>query len=161
MKKVIQFIALFAMWLLLTWSLNWQDVVMGALAALIVTALTGNIILGKLWHILNPVRLFWSLVYIPYFLWNVLLANFDVAYRVIHPDMPIKPGIIKVKTTLKTDIGRTALANSITLTPGTLTIDIIDDTLYIHWINVKHTDIENASKEIVQRFEKILRRIFE
>jgi multicomponent Na+:H+ antiporter subunit E len=76
--------------------------------------------------------------------------------------MPIHPGIVKVKTTLKNPAGRTMLANSITLTPGTLTVDITDDEyLYIHWINVKSEDIEQASRDIVARFETFLRRIFE
>jgi multicomponent Na+:H+ antiporter subunit E len=52
------------------------------------------------------------------------------------------------------------LANSITLTPGTLSIDIIDDTFYIHWIDVKTTDPEKAYTEIAETFEKILLKIF-
>ena len=52
------------------------------------------------------------------------------------------------------------LANSITLTPGTLSIDIIDDTFYVHWIDVKTTNPEEAYKEIAEKFEKILLKIF-
>jgi multicomponent Na+:H+ antiporter subunit E len=67
-----------------------------------------------------------------------------------------------VKTRLKSESGRTALANSITLTPGTLSVDITDDGyLYIHWINVKNTDVEGASKQIVARFEPLLEKIFD
>ena len=77
--------------------------------------------------------------------------------------VPIKPGIVKVETSLKSDTGLTFLANSITLTPGTLTVDIDREGgfLYIHWINVRHKDIEGATKSIVKRFERILTRIFE
>ena len=89
-------------------------------------------------------------------------ANLDVVYRALHPAMPIKPGIVKIKTSLKTDSGITALANSITLTPGTLTVDLTDDGfLYVHWINVKSTDVEQATRLIAQRFEWFLKRIFE
>ena len=88
-------------------------------------------------------------------------ANFDVAYRVLHPKMPISPGIVKVKTGLKSEMARTFLANSITLTPGTMTVDIKDDHLYIHWINVRHTEVEDASKDIVSRFEPLLKKIFD
>jgi multicomponent Na+:H+ antiporter subunit E len=92
----------------------------------------------------------------------MLIANLDVVYRVIHPKMPIKPGIVKVKTRLQSESGRTALANSITLTPGTLTVDITDDGfLYIHWINTQATGIEEASKRIVSRFETLLEKIFD
>ncbi|HHF98461.1 MAG TPA: hypothetical protein ENL39_03120, partial [Candidatus Aerophobetes bacterium] len=57
--------------------------------------------------------------------------------------------------------GRVALANSITLTPGTLTVDLTDDGyLYVHWINVKAVDVEEATKRIVKRFEPILKEVF-
>jgi multicomponent Na+:H+ antiporter subunit E len=76
--------------------------------------------------------------------------------------MPIRPGIVKVKTSLKTATAITLLANSITLTPGTLTIEATGDGyLYVHWINVKSTNVEEASKHIVRRFEWYLKRIFE
>ena len=52
------------------------------------------------------------------------------------------------------------LANSITLTPGTLTIDVVGDTFYIHWIDVKTTDPEKAFTEIAESFEKVLLKIF-
>ncbi len=92
----------------------------------------------------------------------MLQANLDVVYRVVHPLMPIHPGIVKVRTTLKTDTARTVLANSITLTPGTMTVDITDEGyLYIHWINVQETDIEKATAAIVARFEEFLEKIFE
>jgi len=97
------------------------------------------------------------------FVWECLKANIDVTYRVIHPDIPINPGIVKVKTSLKSDTGLTFLANSITLTPGTLSVDIDKDegALYIHWIDVRYQDIKGATEEIVKRFEKILTEIFE
>ena len=79
--------------------------------------------------------------------------------------MPIKPGIVKIKTILRTDSAITALANSITLTPGTLTVDLVrseeDCFLYIHWINIKSDDIEQATKFIAKRFEWFLKKIFE
>jgi multicomponent Na+:H+ antiporter subunit E len=110
--------------------------------------------------LLNPVRLFWAIVYIPVFFYHMIVANLDVAYRVLNPGLPIKPGIVKVKTKLKTNIGKATLANSITLTPGTLTVDIKDQYLYVHWINVISDDIEEATKEIVDKFEKYIVRIY-
>ncbi|GAH99268.1 unnamed protein product, partial [marine sediment metagenome] len=86
----------------------------------------------------------------------------DVAYRVLHPRLPIKPGIVKVKTSLKTPTGRVALANSITLTPGTLSVEITEEGyLYVHWIMVRTTDIKEATERIVRKFEPILKEIFE
>jgi len=105
-------------------------------------------------------RVFFALVYVIVLLTEIIKANFDVAYRVLHPRMPIKPGIVVVKTSLKSDIAKLVLANSITLTPGTFTLDVIGDELLIHWINVKAEDVDGATKMIGGRFEKFLRIIF-
>jgi len=92
---------------------------------------------------------------------EIIKANFDVAYRVIHPKMPIRPGIIVITTELKQDIAKMILANSITLTPGTFTLDILGDNLLIHWINVRTEDKKEATQIIGEKFEKYLRIIFE
>jgi len=100
------------------------------------------------------------IVYILVFLRELIKANFDVARRVITPSLPINPGIVKFKTNLKSDYAKMVLANSITLTPGTLSVDIVDDTFYVHWIDVKSTDPEQAFKYVAETFEKILLKIF-
>jgi multicomponent Na+:H+ antiporter subunit E len=68
---------------------------------------------------------FWRfLCYIPWELWQIVLANIDVAYRVLHPKMPIDPLVFEFETPFREDWALTTLANSITLTPGTITIDV-------------------------------------
>jgi multicomponent Na+:H+ antiporter subunit E len=111
----------------------------------------------------NFKRYLWFLYYIPLFIWECFKANLDGAWRVIHPDLPIRPGIVKVKAKLKSDAGLTFLANTITLKPGTMTVDIDKEGgfLYVHWVNVESQDIDKATKIIVEKFEKILMRIFE
>jgi len=167
MRRLIYFVLAFVIWILLTWpfvdgKIDGQVVVAGLIASVIVAVMFHEI-LPKEHHVfISPVRIFWFLVYIPVFFYYVFKANLDVVYRALHPKMPIKPGIVKIKTTLKTESGITALANSITLTPGTLTVDLTDDGfLYIHWINVKSDDIEQATKYIAKRFEWFLKKIFE
>jgi multicomponent Na+:H+ antiporter subunit E len=167
-RKITLTIFSFVIWFLLVWpfdpvtgKLELQSVIAGVVVALFVGLLFGDKIPRTLTVGMVFKRAFWLLLYIPMFLWYVVLANLDVVYRVVHPDMPIHPGIVKVKTTLKNPAGRTMLANSITLTPGTLSVDIVDDYLYIHWINVKAEDVEGATREIVSKFEGMLRRIFE
>jgi multicomponent Na+:H+ antiporter subunit E len=97
-----------------------------------------------------------------FFVFSVELvkSNIDVALRVISPTVKINPAIVEVNTRLKSRLGRLALANLITLTPGTLTIDIIDDKLYIHWIDASALDSSGATKAIVEKFEKYLEVIF-
>jgi len=68
---------------------------------------------------------FWRLLcYIPWELWQIVLANIDVACRVLHPKMPIDPCVFEFETSLRGDWALTTLANSITLTPGTITINV-------------------------------------
>lgn len=90
------------------------------------------------YRMLNPVRILMLMGYIigPFFI-EMAKANLDVAYRVL--TMNIRPGIIRVKSNLKTDFGIFMLANSITLTPGTITVDIDEESndLFIHNINVE------------------------
>ncbi len=167
MRRLIYFVLAFVIWILLTWpfvdgKIDIQVVIAGLIASVIVAVLFHEI-LPKEHHVfISPVRVFWFLVYVPVFFYYMMKANLDVVYRALHPKMPIRPGIVKIKTTLKTESGITALANSITLTPGTLTVDLTDDGfLYIHWIYVKTDDVEQATKIIAQRFEWFLKRIFE
>lgn len=167
MRRLVYFILSFIVWIILTWpfvegKIDIQVVIAGVIASAIVAVLFHEILPKEHCVFISPVRVFWALVYIPVFFYYVIMANFDVVYRALHPKMPIKPGIVKIKTNLKTDSGITALANSITLTPGTLTVDLTDDGyLYIHWINVKSDDVEQATKHIAQRFEWFLQKIFE
>ncbi|MHC4396091.1 MAG: Na+/H+ antiporter subunit E [Planctomycetota bacterium] len=162
MRRLTYFVLAFIVWMLLTWTTDSQVVVAGLISSAIVAIVFYEILPKEHQVLVSPVRLFWFLLYVPVFFYYVIRANLDVVYRALHPKMPIKPGIVKIKTQLKTETGITALANSITLTPGTLTVDLTDDGfLYIHWINVKSDDTEEATKFIAQKFEWFLKKIFE
>jgi len=160
-KYIFTVTLLFLLWLLLTDTFNGAEVLIGAVCSLLISAFTYVAFTEKGLSNLNPKRMFWLIVYIPYFFWEMTKANLDVAYRVISPKLPIKPGIVMVKTKMKSDIGKIAVANSITLTPGTLTLDIKGDKMFIHWIWVRSDDVEKASELIPGVFEKILKRVFE
>lgn len=161
MNRLMYFFITFAVWLLLTWSLDVQNIAAGIIIVFLCTVFIGHLFFDNTVKMLNPRRIFWFLYYIPVFFIHMVKANLDVAYRVIHMNVPIRPGIVKVKTVLKSDLGLTFLANSITLTPGTLTIDIIGNELYIHWIYVRTDDPQRQTEIIVRRFENILKKVFE
>jgi multicomponent Na+:H+ antiporter subunit E len=167
MRRLIYFVLAFIIWILAAWpfvdgKIDLQVIVAGFVVAFIVSILFHEILPKEHRVFISPVRVFWALVYVPVFFYYVIKANFDVVYRALHPKMPIKPGIVKIKTDLKTESGITALANSITLTPGTLTVDLTDDGyLYVHWIYVRSDDVEQATKYIAQRFEWFIKKIFE
>ncbi|MBR9776019.1 MAG: Na+/H+ antiporter subunit E [Cytophagales bacterium] len=80
--------------------------------------------------------------FIFFFLYELVKANLQVAYDVITPSYFMKPGIIKIPLDAKTDMEITLLANLITLTPGTLSLDVSDDrkVLYVHAMYVKNKD---------------------
>lgn len=161
MRYVTLFIILFLFWLLLTFKLTPANLIVGVASAFITTLLFGRYFVENVRKFFQPARYFWLLIYLIVFIWECLKANFDVAYRVIHPAMPIKPGIVKVKLNLNTSVARTFLAMSITMTPGTIAVDIIDDFIFIHWIYISSTDPEIYSRKISGRFEKYLKKIFE
>ena len=137
MRYLTLFIMSMIFWLLLTFSLAVPNIIAGAVAALLTTFFFRKNFVRSNYKFLQPVRYFWFIIYLFIFTWEVLKANFDVAYRVIHPALPIKPGIVRVPLEVKTDIARTMLANSITMTPGTITVDIIGDDIFVHWIYVR------------------------
>jgi len=152
---------LWLLWLALTGSTDPEELLAGGVVAVLVAIVAGGEPFSTATlRILNPKRLAYAIAYIPYMAWAIIVANLDVARRVISPSLPINPGIVRVKTRLKTPVGRTMLANSITLTPGTLTVDICDDELCIHWVDVQSRNIEEATRAIVTGFERYLEVIF-
>lgn len=151
------------LWLLLSGSLDTEHLVVAVAIGALVAQLTADLFPYKPKVFKEFSRYFWFLYYIPLFVWECVKANIDGAYRVIHPGLPIRPGIVKVKTILKSNIGLTFLANSLTLKPGTMTVDVDKEGgfLYIHWINVETEDVQKATELIVRKFETALQRIFE
>jgi multicomponent Na+:H+ antiporter subunit E len=144
-----------------TTSFDPQELITGAVLSLIITLFSYKSFTDLGLSFLSPKRLFNIVKYMFIFLIALLKANLDVAKRVINPKLPINPGIVAYKTKLKNDTAKVFLANSITLTPGTLTVDVIDDTLYIHWIDVVSKDPQKIYSEIGEQFEVILKEIFE
>lgn len=150
----------FALWLALTSSFDYTEVTCGVVVVIIVSLFGAKAYSQLGFPSLSIKMVLFLLIYAVVLFWEIIKANLDVAYRAVHPKMPIKPGIVTIKTELKSDIAKTILANSITLTPGTFTLDVIGDKLLIHWINVKTDNIDEATKLIGRRFEKYLRVIF-
>ncbi|MGC8788899.1 Na+/H+ antiporter subunit E [Caldisericum sp.] len=159
-KVIFETIVLFLTWILLTESFATSELIFGFLIAFVISIGTADLFTEHGLAHLNPKKLFYLIIYIPYYLYQVVKANVQVAMIVLNPSLPIKPGIVKVKTKLKTDVGKLALANSITLTPGTITMDVVGDELFIHWITVDDESVEGATESIVSPFEKFLKEIF-
>ncbi|NEV63693.1 Na+/H+ antiporter subunit E [Thiorhodococcus minor] len=148
---------LFIVWLGLTNSLDPQELVAGLLisAAVVWLAIPAQ----RAGASERSWRLLPLLAYLPVFLKNLVLANIDVARRVLSPSLPINPGIVRVKTGLTAPYQRLILANSITLTPGTVTLEMEGEDMYVHWIDVQQTDPEGAGAAIKEEMERAIARI--
>lgn len=159
MKYVATFLVLFLVYILLAGFVV-QEVIVGAVVSLVLTLIIAKYVDYKI-DAMFPIRLAkFIFVYMFVFVWQLILANFDVARRVLSPKIPLKPGIVEVKTDLKGDFGKLTLANSITLTPGTLSMDIEEDKLYVHTVEVKGETKEEKANNIKKPFENILGGIF-
>ena len=164
-SKLKSFLYLFLftilIWLCLTSSLHYQELLAGIFISFLLSIFFHRQYDELGLPPLTARRIIYFVIYLIVLFKEIIKANFDVAYRVIHPKMPIRPGIIVITTELKQDIAKMILANSITLTPGTFTLDIIGDNLLIHWINVRTEDKKEATQIIGEKFEKYLRVVFE
>ena len=170
MKFLFTTVVAYAVYLLLTigsgtvglWST--AELIIGAVLAVVVGAVPRNRFIGKDLRMVNPKRWFIFLAYLfPFFL-AMAKANVDVAYRVITGR--INPGIVKIDPRLKNDMSLAILANSITLTPGTLSVEVKPETneLYVHWINVKPEVLKDMPRDyhpICNGFPDWARRIAE
>jgi multicomponent Na+:H+ antiporter subunit E len=160
----LQFINLW-LTLLLIWLIANNTLETGSVVAGVVITATIALAFATYSRVYSVVRwsprvIYYYLLYFGVFIQELVKANLNVMWVVFSPHINIKPGIVEIKTELKSPMGRLALANSITLTPGTLVVDIRGDSLFIHWINVTATDPVAATKEIAGRFEKYLKVVY-
>ena len=156
MKKWIStWLILWLVWVLIA-GFALYEVLLGGAASLILSFFVARYV-NYSFGLSGIVGLFRFLfVYIPVFLYKLVLANLDMAYRVLSPKLPINPKIVKVPTDLKSDFLKLVLANSITLTPGTLSLDVEDDGVLVHWVNAQGDSPEDYRDAISQDFENIL-----
>jgi multicomponent Na+:H+ antiporter subunit E len=150
------FVVLFVFWLLLNNSLAPDVVIVGIVAAFLIALFFpyGRSVLSDL--NLTPRGLATAVVFVLYFYKELIKSNIRLAGIVLSPSLPVNPGIVKVRTKLKSPVARQLLANAITMTPGTLTVELSGEWLYIHWVTVESLDVDGATADIVSRFERYL-----
>lgn len=132
MKHAISLaVMLFVMWVLWSGHDAPQLLLFGALSSVLVVALSRRLGVvdgeGHPIHLLLPLPLYW-----PWALWAIVKSGLGLARCVLDPSLPISPRVIQIKALQKSDLGRVIFANSITLTPGTLTLELLGDTLTVH-----------------------------
>jgi len=153
-RLTIRSIVLFLFWIGLTASFHWQELVTGAIVAIITAYASLKLAPEFPGEDLTVGQWF---RYIPLVLWEIIMANIAVIKIVLSPKLNIKPGFVLVPTALKSPRKRWLLAQAITLTPGTVTADIIGDNLLIHWIDVADGTPAEQGESIKGKFEKVLK----
>ena len=167
-RIILTWMVLLPFWLVVSGNSRPANVAIGAATTLIISSLMrdmltldvrskGNILQKGLYSMLV-----WAPQLAVIMMFRILESSVRVARNVMFMD--INPGIVKIKTDLNSDTGITVLANSITLTPGTLTLDVrrkLGETyLYVHWIDVETLNREKAGEEIKGDIEEWLKKIF-
>ena len=143
-----KFILLFLVWVGLTNSLDIQELIVGAVVAFVVAKFfTKDEELNLKDTIIKYIK------FAPIFIKSLIKSNIEVAKIVLSPKLPINTGIVKLKTSLTTDHDKLLLANAITLTPGTITIELDSDDLYIHVLNIENEDRDVLQREIIDGLE--------
>ena len=139
---LILFLCLFGFWVIASETLDLQHVLVGAVVAYLIELFNRDFLkdfhfLGKE-HFVKKIIIL-STVFLT-LIKDMIIANIQVAMIVLSPKMPISPGIVTFKTNLKSPLARTLLANSITLTPGTLTIEVEEDIFVVHYLTEANAD---------------------
>ncbi len=165
LARVIGFaIPLWIFYLIFSGNYTALDLVTGIAAALVASALLADVVVEKASKLYNPIRWGWAIAYALYYLIIAeVKAHSDVIMRILHPKMPINPGIVRVPYDVSTDYAKVLIADSITNTPGTVVVDIDEKRriLYVHWINVKTKVPEECRKFISKWFEFFAKRMFD
>ncbi len=137
-------VILFAFWMLLSGKFDAFHLTLGAICCALVAYLFHDLLFANVR--VGDMRVVAArfIAYIPWLIQQILLANIHVVSLVVRRRMPIDPRVVTFKTKLETDISCVTLANSITLTPGTITMDIKDGVFYVHAVSQKVADELNA-----------------
>ncbi len=136
MPALFTFFVMFGFWIVMSGKFDFFHLGMGVISSGLVAWLSHDLLFEghtkKLGATLKEIACF--LRYIVWLFGQIVLANLHIAGLALslYPKKKLDPHIIKFKTSLKTDFARFVLANSITLTPGTVTVRIEEDTFYVH-----------------------------
>ena len=161
MDSLKLFGTLLLFWILLNGSVALGTLAVGLAVALVIVVFYRDTLSVLSGHKLTPRAIWATLLYVGYFLRELARANLQMAAIVLNPRLPIEPAIVATRVRLTNPVARLLLANSITLTPGTLSVQYKGDTLYVHWVVAKGTDTETATQHIVAGFEHYLEQMYD
>ena len=156
MRHIFTFFIMMGFWILLSGKFDLFHLSLGVISSALVSFLSADLLMYKE----GKNRLSTGLrfiMYLPWLMYQILLSTLHVTFLALHPKMKdqIDPTIVTFKTKLTTNIAKVALANSITLTPGTITIRVEDQIFHVHAISRK------AAAGLPGEMEERLAKVFE
>lgn len=140
---------LLAFWIILTATLALYNLVLGAVISAMVAAISFLILAQVLDPRIDPMVILKLPLFILVLIWEIIKANIDVAMIILRPSLPIDPGITEYETFLPDDFTRTVFADAVTLTPGTVTIDMENDLMTVHYLTPHHLKTMPARENLV------------
>lgn len=146
-------ITLLGFWLIVSGSFDIQHLVAGSIVSTLISCYSITIFNYKL-KIFNITKILLFVKFIIALIIEITKANVYVARIVLHPALPISPGFVRIKTGLKSEFLIAILANSISLTPGTLSVDVDKDEILVHLLTAESG--KNLNKWIILRILKKL-----
>lgn len=151
---------LYGGWLLYTGSLEIVSLGIGAGASLLVALATYDLFIAEHEAARKSllVRIHYGIVYLLYLLAQMYLSSFAVLINILRGN--INPRVVHFRTRLHSDLARVLLATSITLTPGTISLELQEDHLIVHWLDAKTIHSKYAGMLIKGKMETLLRRVF-
>ena len=157
-------ILLFILYIAYTGAITPMDLVLGAIASIIIASFTADLVVERAGKLVNIKRWCYLVAYSILYLTVIeARAHWDVVKRILHPRVPVNPSIVRIPYEVESDYAKTTIANSITNTPGTVVVDVDDKrkVFYVHWIDAKEVEDEKARKEVSLVFEKYSKKIFD
>ncbi len=148
------FVLLYAVWLLLSGHFGEPLLLaLGAASSAAVVAIAWRMdLIDNEGH---PVQLSWRILfYWPWLLWEIAKSNVAVARIILHPALPIAPVILRARTSQRSELGQVIYANSITLTPGTVAVDVEESAIHVHCLD-RGLAAEIESGEMDRRVSKV------
>jgi multicomponent Na+:H+ antiporter subunit E len=154
--KLATFAVMFGFWVILSGMFDAFHLTLGAISCLLVALFSGTMLFEGLRVEVRTKQIFGMLVYFPWLLWAIVLSSLQVAYIVLHPQMldKMEPQLIRFNTRLKSNFARVTFAQSITLTPGTITVSLQDDEMTVYALT--RSAAESLPGEMERRIARAL-----
>lgn len=163
-RALVVALLVFTVYIVYTGSVHAYDLITGGVVALATGILFSNLTVKNPGKVVNPARWLALVVYaLKYFFYYETVAHVDVIRRILHPRTPVNPAIVEAPFSAVTDYAVTAVANSITNTPGTVVVEVDENrrVFYIHWIDAKTLDPQEVRKIVFEDFERYARKVFD